>query len=408
VPALAFATNYTTNIATEYSYTFGNVVTNPTSFSTNSFVTVTTTNLEPVTNGLLGQLTDSVTSTNVVLTNVNSGDFFIVPPAWCGYTIIATQLVSTVYSTNVFAATNLPGINNVGQQYTVTTVSSFSNYTFVIQPQICTLEAPPAALREGIEKVQFVRANFDSLLGQFFQPITNDYTMVKVTNSQAVVEYYQRVVTRPDITFSAVDNTGPLPGFFEVTRTVPGPPNPWFDQGNALPGLAGPGVINPPTTIAFNKVGNIYLNGSLALYAVNNYPFLNQGTQGSIQGQGLGDGLSMLQWASFDGSTNDPVVYPNGTSIQDLQNQILIQISPPSLPDGTNGIAYSATFSATGGQPPYTWAVSTSPGLPPGLGLSGSTISGTPDGSAGTYDFTIQLTDSVNRVVTLNYSIIIH
>jgi len=116
----------------------------------------------------------------------------------------------------------------------------------------------------------------------------------------------------------------------------------------------------------------------------------------------------MLQWASFDGSTNDPVVYPNGTSIQDLQNQILIQISPPSLPDGTNGIAYSATFSATGGQPPYTWAVSTSPGLPPGLGLSGSTISGTPDGSAGTYDFTIQLTDSVNRVVTLNYSIIIH
>ena len=29
-------------------------------------------------------------------------------------------------------------------------------------------------------------------------------------------------------------------------------------------------------------------------------------------------------WASFDGTTNDPVVYPDGKSIQNLEKQILV------------------------------------------------------------------------------------
>ena len=253
VPALAFATNYTTSVVPQYHYNFGNVVINPTSFSTNASETIITTNLEPVTNGLFGQLTNTVTTANVVLTNAISGDFFIIPPNWCGYTIIATQLVTTVYSTNIITATNLPGINDIGQQYSVTTISSYTNTTFVVQPQVCTLQAPVAALREGIERVQFVRVNYDSLLGQFFQPLTNNYTMVKVTNSQTFVEYYQRVVTTPDILFSASDQASPKSGQIGSligTYTVP-----VFNQANALPGLAGPGTINPTTTITFNKVG---------------------------------------------------------------------------------------------------------------------------------------------------------
>jgi len=407
VPALAFVTNYSASVPVlQYHYNFGNVVINPTSFSSNSSETIITTNLEAVTNGLLGQLTNSVTTTNVVQTNVVSGDFFIIPPNWCGYTILATQLVTTVYSTNVFTATNLPGINDIGQQYTVTTISSYSNYTFLVQPEICTLQAPAAALREGIERAQFIRANYDSLVGQFFQPITNTYTMVKVTNSQQVLEYYQRVITAPDFLFSATDQASPNTAQIGANIWTITTPN--FDQGNVLPGLAGPGVINPRTTITFDKVGDVFFNGSLNLLGISTNAFLEQGDQGSVLGLTNADGLSIIAYGSFDGSTNDPVVYPSGTSIQDLENSILIQITPPILPDGTNGIAYPpTTFSATGGQPAYTWAIS-SGSLPAGLTLSGATISGTPNTPAGTYDFVLQLTDSVNRVVNLGYSITIH
>src|ERR1019366_4450115 len=82
-----------------------------------------------------------------------------------------------------------------------------------------------------------------------------------------------------------------------------------FNAANIYPGLAGPGTIDPPTTIAFNKVGpnyfnlgTSYLNGPVNLF---NHPYW------------------VFIWGSFDGTTNDPVVYPNGTSIQNLENEVL-------------------------------------------------------------------------------------
>ena len=114
-----------------------------------------------------------------------------------------------------------------------------------------------------------------------------------------------------------------------------------------------------------------------------------------------------LAWASFDSSTNDPVVYPNGTSILNLQNQILVQVSPTSLPNGTNGVSYPATiFTASGGSfsPPFTWSAT---GLPSGLVLSsGGTLSGTP-AQTGTFDIVIILTDSLSRTVQWDYTITI-
>src|SRR4029077_9195293 len=44
--------------------------------------------------------------------------------------------------------------------------------------------------------------------------------------------------------------------------------------------------------------------------------------------------------------------------------------------------------------PPYTWAVS-SGSMPPGLNLSGRTVSGTPT-RTGTFVFTVQVTDNAN------------
>jgi hypothetical protein len=69
-------------------------------------------------------------------------------------------------------------------------------------------------------------------------------------------------------------------------------------------------------------------------------------------------------------------------------------ITTTSLPAGTVGVAYSATLTATGGVPAYTWAISVG-SLPNGLSLAPSTgvISGTPTGT-GTAFFTALVTDS--------------
>ena len=69
-------------------------------------------------------------------------------------------------------------------------------------------------------------------------------------------------------------------------------------------------------------------------------------------------------------------------------------ITTAALSDGTVTAAYSATLSASGGQSPYTWAITVG-SLPLGLSLNSSTgaISGTPT-TAGTSNFTVQVTDS--------------
>ncbi|MCX7605372.1 MAG: Ig domain-containing protein, partial [Bryobacteraceae bacterium] len=55
------------------------------------------------------------------------------------------------------------------------------------------------------------------------------------------------------------------------------------------------------------------------------------------------------------------------------------------------GRPYSLPLTAAGGTPPYAWSVSGS--LPPGLSLSGATLSGTP-AQAGTYNFVLTVNDS--------------
>lgn len=389
-PALAFDTNFSTNIVAQYKYYFGSIITNR--YYTNSFATVVTTNLAVLTNGLAGLLTNIVT-TNSINLGVG-GDFFIAPPAWCGYSILATQLNTIVLTTNQFTATNL-ATPDLGERYTETTVSRFTNTTFLIQPTICTTVTPPPALRQGIERIQFVRANYDSLIGQFFQPFTNYYTMTVITNGQRQTEYYQRVITRPDFLMSAQDlNGGPatIPVNPYVARNLN------FDQSTILNGLAGPGTITPSTTFTFNKAGRTYYNVSPAFVAPTFISATNS--------------RDLYLWGSFDGSTNDPVVYPNGTSIADLQNQIVLQVTPSILADGTNGTPYPAVlFSASGAQPPYSWSASNVAAQVPGMTVTGApasaTLSGTPT-AAGVFNLTIQVTDSVNRVVSRNYTITIH
>jgi len=72
-----------------------------------------------------------------------------------------------------------------------------------------------------------------------------------------------------------------------------------------------------------------------------------------------------------------------------------ITISNTTLPSGTVGQVYSQQLSATGGVIPYQWTAGQ--GLPSFLSLlSSGVLSGTPT-SAGTFSFSVQVTDSANR-----------
>lgn len=74
-------------------------------------------------------------------------------------------------------------------------------------------------------------------------------------------------------------------------------------------------------------------------------------------------------------------------------------ITTTSLPSGNAGINYNQTLNASGGQPPYAWT-NISGTLPTGLSLtSGGVLFGTPTGG-GTFNFTVQVSDSVLATAT--------
>jgi hypothetical protein len=85
-------------------------------------------------------------------------------------------------------------------------------------------------------------------------------------------------------------------------------------------------------------------------------------------------------------------------------------ITVSGLPPGVVGVAYSTTLTASGGTPPYTWAV-TSGSLPPGLSLTASgasagLVSGTPT-TAGSYPLGVTVTDSASETASASLAITI-
>jgi hypothetical protein len=76
-----------------------------------------------------------------------------------------------------------------------------------------------------------------------------------------------------------------------------------------------------------------------------------------------------------------------------IQVNQTLAINQATLPDATAGTAYNQQLTVTGGTAPFTWTVS-SGSLPPGLSLSSSgLLSGTPT-TAGTFGFTVTVTDA--------------
>jgi hypothetical protein len=119
-------------------------------------------------------------------------------------------------------------------------------------------------------------------------------------------------------------------------------------------------------------------------------------------------------YATFDGSTNAPTVYPDYVSLNDVEQQMLVQVNA-SLPQGAVGQLYYGTLHVVSStptfQPPFVWSVMPgSPALPPGLTImtagdgAGGIITGIPTREA-TYDFMIRVADTQGHTVDRNFNI---
>jgi hypothetical protein len=407
---LVIATNFTTNVIPVFFYQFGNVITN--NLYANGFITIQT-----ISNGVPpysppGTTPVSITNNQTFEALFPNGTYFLLPTnALCGFSIVSTQLITVTPITNVIVtATVAPGtVNSNNLSFTESIITYATNYFLVVSIPQCS-NTNTVALREGIDKINFFRRDFDSLLSQLWTPITNTYKLTAVTNNGPVVQTFFRVVTQPDILLAARDfDTGPsaIPVDFEFFRTIA------FDTSQTpapiggLP-IGGPGNIRPPLSVVYEKAGPVYFNPNTFFIGaggvITNAPLTKD------EGTGFLDFL----WGTYDGTTNDPVVYPNGTSLANIENQVFLQIlvSGP-LQNGNANQPYDAQLQASGFQGPFNWSLAPgSPGLPPGLAIVAESntqfadITGTPT-SPGIYDFFIQVQDQggAGRITQREFSI---
>jgi len=409
---LVVTTNYTTMIATQYITTFANIIVNNYYSNTPALLQTIATG---VPNGApYGSPVTSKTNYTSITLNEPSGDFYVLPQFagtnLCGSGVIYTILANVTYATNliVSAATNAPlavtnttgttSITNAGYTYTQSLITWYTNYIYVGYPVTCASTANPANLYEGIGHVQFVREDYDSLLGQVFQPETFNYSMVAVTNSQYITQNFTRTVTAPEIVMVASD----VLNNNYVTRNLS------FDTSQAIAGEAGPGAILPITDFTFNTDVNTFYNGEPV--DANPIP-----ASGYLPNQSTAYFPPYLTWASYDATTNLPILYPSGADLQNLANQMLVLVSPSSLPGGTNGVFYDQQFTATTTRySSWSWSAAN---LPPGLTLTNTlpsfspnnvgVLSGVPIDQTGvnaprTFDITVTLTGILSNAAQTN------
>ena len=129
---------------------------------------------------------------------------------------------------------------------------------------------------------------------------------------------------------------------------------------------------------------------------------LTLSSAGVISGTPTGSGISTFTVGARD-SGSPAQTASGGESITVSAAPSKLTITTTGLAAGKNGTSYSASLSASGGTPGYTWSIA-SGSLPAGLTLSSAgVISGTPTGS-GTSTFTVGVQDSGSPAQTASVS----
>jgi hypothetical protein len=174
-----------------------------------------------------------------------------------------------------------------------------------------------------------------------------------------------------------------------------------FRVGSALNALSGSSVVlagADPCNVFWQVTSAATLNGTSFAGNVVAQAGVSLGPSANLTGRALATSAGPVTMAGSNtvGGCSAPVaaVCP------------VITLSPPTLPNGTVGVAYSQTILGNGGAPPYSFAV-TSGTLPAGLTLTApGVLAGTPT-TAGASTVTIRGTDANGCFGDIVYTITI-
>jgi uncharacterized protein (TIGR03437 family) len=170
-----------------------------------------------------------------------------------------------------------------------------------------------------------------------------------------------------------------------------------------------PAITVNPTTLPAGTTGTAYTQTLTASGGAAPHSFmLSAGTLPN--GLTLSSGGALSGTPTQSGGFNITVRATDATGCTGTRAYTLvincpaITINPATLPAGTTGTAYTQTLTASGGTPPFGFAV-TAGALPGGLTLSAAgVLSGTPN-AAGTFNFTVTATDANSCTGTRGYTV---
>jgi hypothetical protein len=260
-------------------------------------------------------------------------------------------------------------------------------------------------------------ATFKSTYGLGATPAIYGPYSQKLSNATMSVEFAKPLTVDGVSTFANVDKV-------EYRGSAPWPITPdgtghslqrsnTFVIGNTASNWTGaaptPGAVNSGVVSTFAigtsspLVGGVVSTPySTALNAVDGFaPFTFTKLTGTLPPT-----LTLSPAGVLSGTPNTAGTYNFTIQVQDSLGRtsskafsIIIAATAPSittstpLPNGTTGSPYSQTFAATGGTSPYTWSIASGT-APSGLTLSSAgVLSGIPL-TAGTFNFTVQATDT--------------
>lgn len=282
----------------------------------------------------------------------------------------------------------------------------------------------------------------------------NFVIQVNDSGSQSTLKTFALTVNPPPaVTSATVLQGGTVGNTYNTNLTVSGgsPPFQWTVQAGTLPpgiNLSPSGNLSGIPTLAgtYNFSGTVMdvwgaastanftitIAAGLAITTLSPLPTGSVGTPYSLQ-FGVSGGKAPYNWQVLSGAlptglTFDSTGLLSGTPQFQGTASVVIQVfdssekfargtfvltvtslavATQSLPGGAVGTPYLQSLAGTGGTPPYAWAVSSGT-LPPGLALDAAsgTLSGTPT-AAGTFQFTIQLSDSLKVNVTRAFTLTI-
>lgn len=200
---------------------------------------------------------------------------------------------------------------------------------------------------------------------------------------------------------------------FTITATdsspVPGP----FSGSQAYTLIVNPASVVLPATILPSGVTAVPYASSLTSATGGTAPYSYTVTAGALPG-----GIAMSLAGVFSGTPiaggtfNFTVTATDSSSGSGPYSAMraysiavtAITLSPLTLPNGTAGVAYTQTLTASGGSAPYTYSVSAG-ALPAGMVISTTgLLSGTPTAS-GTFSFTVSAIDTASAVGTQAYTL---